>query len=346
MVVGPDGAPTLPWLAQPLAAAVAMAHSHALLVHGAVGAGSFELALAIGQAWLCEGARPGGGPCGRCGACRQLQAHAHPDLMLLLPEELRQTLGLQVADGDADTGEGRSRRKASRQIRIDEVRGALDWVATTSARGRAKVVVVHPAEALNPQSANALLKALEEPPRGVRWVLTAERPARLLPTVRSRCQQLRLGVPDACAAAEWLRGQGLPGSEVLMAACSQLPLDARGLAAAGVDAARWSSLAASVLAGDAQALSGWPLARVVDTLQKLCHDGLSLAAGARPRFFPPASLPQPASLLALARWSRELARSAARVEHPWNEALFVDALVLRAGSAWRGEAVPLATLDP
>ena len=99
MVVGEDGALPLPWLAEPLAAALdgARGHrGHALLVHGDEGSGSLALALTLAQAWLCEGAveseSPRGAgpcPCGRCGSCRLVQSHVHPDLVVLLPETLR-----------------------------------------------------------------------------------------------------------------------------------------------------------------------------------------------------------------------------------------------------------------
>lgn len=332
-------AAALPWLAPTLARALAMPHAHALLLHGAEGDGLFECATALVRAWLCE-ATDGPRPCGHCGACRLLDGGLHPDLHLLLPEALRQQLGLQAADaGESGEAEGgaKAKRKPSRQIRIDEVRAAIDWVATTSSRGRAKVVLVHPAEAMNLQSANALLKTLEEPPRGARLLLTATEPALLLPTVRSRCQVVRLAPPDAATARDWLLAQGLTQPDVLLAACSQRPLDALAMAAAGIDAARWAALPAAVLGRQATALAGWTVPRIVDTLQKICHDGLAMATGGTPRFFPPPALPRPVSAAALAAWSRDLARLARQAEHPWNEGLLLDALLVRAAAAWRGE---------
>lgn len=328
----------LPWLAPTLARAQAMPHAHALLLQGAEGDGLFECATTLVRAWLCEAAS-GPRPCGQCGACRLLDSGLHPDLHLLLPEALRQQLGLQAAEsegGEAEGG-GKAKRKPSRQIRIDEVRAAIDWVATTSSRGRAKVVLVHPAEAMNLQSANALLKTLEEPPRGARLLLTAAEPALLLPTVRSRCQVVRLAPPDAATARDWLQAQGLAQPDVLLAACSQRPLDALAMAAAGIDAARWTALPAAVLGRQAAPLAGWTVPRVVDTLQKLCHDGLAMATGGVPRFFPPQALPRPGSAAALAAWSRDLSRLARQAEHPWSEGLMLDALLARAAAAWRGE---------
>jgi DNA polymerase-3 subunit delta' len=329
----------LPWLAPAIERALAMPKAHALLLHGAPGDGLYECAQAITHAWLCEAGAGEPRPCGHCGACRLLAGGMHPDLHRLLPEELRLQLGVQAAEaGEGAEGEGgtKGKRKPSRQIRIDEVRAAIDWVMTTSSRGRAKVVLVHPAETMNVQSANALLKTLEEPPRGARLLLTAAEPAQLLPTVRSRCQVVRLAPPPAHVARGWLQDQGLAQPDVLLAACSQRPLDALAMAAAGIDAARWAALPAAVLERQAAVFAGWTVSRVIDTLLKLCHDGLSLAAGGPPRFFPLQALQRPASAPALAAWSRELARQARHADHPWNEGLLIDALLARASAAWAG----------
>ena len=338
----------LPWLQPVVDQALGMPHAHAMLLHGAAGDGLFEAALAIAQVWLCESTSAVGSPsgaCHQCGACRLFSAGLHPDLHRLLPEELRLQLGLQGgADEGGDLDTGKARRKPSRQIRIDEVRAAIDWVVTTSSRGRAKVVLVHPAEAMNVQSANALLKTLEEPPRGARLLLTASEPAHLLPTVRSRCQVVRLRPPDPTQARAWLAAHGLHQPDVLLAACSNRPLDARAMAEAGIDAQRWSAVPAAVLGRQSAAFAGWGLARLLDALQKLCHDGLAVAAGAPGRFFPVEVLSKPASSVALAAWSRSLSQTARRIDHPWNEGLLVDALLLQAQAAWSGQTGPSDTL--
>lgn len=348
-----DPTPSMPWLVSVVDQALAMQRAHALLLHGAAGDGLFAGARSIAQAWLCDavatGSRLG---CGQCGACRQFTHNLHPDLHALVPESLRQQLGLQAGAGEAGDGQdddaadsnGRARRKPSRQIRVNDIRAAIDWVVTSSSRGRAKVVLIHPAETMNVQSANALLKTLEEPPRGVRLLLTASQPEQLLPTVRSRCQVLRLRPPSAAEARAWLQGQGLTQPEVLLAACSNRPLDALAMAADGVDATRWAALPVAALARQAHAFTGWSLARLLDALQKLCHDGLALTMGAAPRFFPLQSLPKPVSTAALATWSKDLAALARRIDHPWNEGLLVDALLLQAQAAWAGLAKPSDTL--
>jgi DNA polymerase-3 subunit delta' len=139
---------------------------------------------------------------------------------------------------------------------------------------------------------------------------------------------------------DWLRAQGLAEPATLLAACSGRPLDARDLAAAGLDAARWQALPAAVLQRQPGALGSLPLPTLIDVLQKICHDGLILAAGASPRFFPEAALAAPAASEALALWSRELARIARHADHPWHEGLLVDSLLARTASAWQGRFDP------
>ncbi|MBK6787892.1 MAG: DNA polymerase III subunit delta' [Rubrivivax sp.] len=326
MVVDAGGTLPLPWLADPLAAALATHRGHALLVHGAPGVGALSFALVLAQAWLCEGEGGGARPCGCCGSCRLVQSRVHPDLLVLLPETLRRAHDWPLA-GDREEDDGK--RKPSRQIRIDEVRALIDWATRTSARGRGKVAVLHPAEALNLQSANALLKTLEEPPAGTRLVLTAGDPALLLPTVRSRCQRLPLPAPPAGAAAAWLAAQGLARPEVLLAACSGRPLDALALAQAGIDAAVWSALPAAVARGESGVLAGWPVPQAVDALQKLCHDAMARASGAPAVYFPTERVPAEGAWPALTGWSQELARIARHEDHPWQEALMIDALVIQ-----------------
>ena len=341
MVVGPDGALPLPWLARPLVSALATQRSHALLVLGSEGVGVLPFALTLAQAWLCEAAQRKAGPCGRCGSCRLVQSHLHPDLQVLMPERLRREHDWLRVDDKADADD--NKRKPSKQIRIDEVRSVIDWVYKTNARGQGKVVLMHPAEALNPQAANALLKTLEEPPAGTRILLTCADPALLLPTVRSRCQKLPLAAPAAAEATAWLTARGVAQPEVLLAACGGRPLDAWAMAQAGVQAEHWRALPAAVAQGQAGALAGWPLPRVLDALLKLCHDAMATATGAPAHYFPAGSVSAGASLQSLAAWAQELRRVAQHDDHPWNEALMLDALLAAGARALRrSTATPVA----
>jgi DNA polymerase-3 subunit delta' len=318
----------LPWHGAPLQQALRQ-RAHALLVHGQSGLGQLEFGLAFARASLCE-AEAAERPCGRCAGCRLMETRAHPDFHLLVPEALRVALGWIDA---AEDGDGSKARKPSREIRVEAVRDAIAWAQNTPSRGRGKLVLIHPAQAMNAVTANALLKTLEEPPASLRLVLTATDPELLLPTIRSRCQRLRLPAPDRAQALAWLQGQGIEGAEVLLTAADGRPLDVVELVRDGFDAGRWAALPRSIARGDAAALAGLPLPRVVETLHKLCHDAMARAAGGTPRYFDASVLPPTGPLPPLAAWSRSLAALARNEEHPWNAGLLMDALVIEAQRA-------------
>lgn len=328
------GQPPLPWLGTPLAQALALTSSHALLLVGPAGAGQLELAGVLAQTWLCEqpaGALPGRLACGHCASCHLVQQRAHPDLLLLVPDALRASLGWLSED---EAKPSKSEAKPSKDLRVQQVRAAIAWGQQTSGRGRGKVLVLHPADALNGPAANALLKTLEEPPGQLRILLTSADAERLLPTVRSRCQRVALPLPDGAQAAEWLAQRGLAAPEAALAMAGGSPLDALAWAAEGLDAELLAQLPRRVAAGEPAVLQGRPIPRVVDLLVKLCHDAMVQAAGGTPRFYPPDSVPAGADLAALGRWHQALLRTARHDEHPWNAGLLIESLVAQAHAVW------------
>ncbi|HEY1090130.1 MAG TPA: DNA polymerase III subunit delta', partial [Burkholderiaceae bacterium] len=197
---------SLPWLNSALAQGLAL-RSHALLVQGPEGVGQYELGTALARGWLCEKSDGRSPACGECPSCRLMAAGTHPDFQLLVPEALRESLGLSSDEAEGEPKA--SKAKPSREIKVDAVRAMLSFAQGSSARGRAKVVLIYPAEALNTVAANALLKTLEEPAGLLRFVLASAAPQDLLPTIRSRCQPLDLGLPDAATCLAWLAEQGV-----------------------------------------------------------------------------------------------------------------------------------------
>jgi DNA polymerase-3 subunit delta' len=321
----------LPWLQAPLAEALRQQRAHAILVHGPSGVGQFDFGLALAQAWLCEAVTPQGA-CGHCTGCHWMASRTHPDFRLLMPDAVREALGW---GGEAAAeSESKTKAKPSREIKVETVREAIAWSHSTASRGRGKVVLIHPAQAMNAVAANALLKTLEEPPAGVRLLLCCAEPEALLPTIRSRCQRWRLDLPSRADSLQWLQAQGVADAAVLLAASSGRPLDAAALAADGVQAAQWRALPVAVRRGDARPLAGWPVPRVVDALQKLCHDAMAVCVGAEPRYFPADALSGNADLQQLAAWSKTLSRAARHDEHPWNAPLLAESLVLDGAKAW------------
>lgn len=339
-VADPADPISLPWLEEPLRQALALTQSHALLVHGAPGVGQLEFALTLVQAWLCEG-EPA--PCGRCASCRLVRSRSHPDLRLVVPDQLALALDWVALEDLRLKGEA----KPSKDIRVEQVRQAIDWSHATAGRGRGKALLLHPGEAMNQAAASALLKTLEEPAGDLRIVVTAEDPERLLPTVRSRCQRLLLRAPDRDTAMAWLRGQGVKLSQddvhALLRLAAGSPLLVVELAHEGWDAALCAALPAKVADGSAApVLAGRPLPRVIDLLLKLAHDAAAVAVGGEPRYFSPGSVPSRADLARLTGWQRSLMRAARHDEHPWNAGLLVEALVTEGAQVWprAGSAAP------
>lgn len=337
-----------PWLDGPLAQALGATRGHALLLHGPQGIGQFELALAIASSWLCEtepAARPSARACGHCAACRMLAARTHPDLLVLVPEALQPSLGWTRSD-EVDDGEGgKAKAKPSKEIKVEAVRTAVGFAQQTASRGGAKVMLVHPADRMNATSANALLKTLEEPPGAARFVLTTSAPQRLLPTVRSRCQVQRVPLPPTEAAVAWLTAREVQQPALLLAAAGGAPFDVLERLALGVDAACWQRLPREVLAGQPATLAAWPLPLAIDALQKLCHDALSVAVGAAPRYFPADAVPKGATVSRLSDCAGHLRAAARRAEHPWNGGLAVESLVQSVRYAMQGPASPRAARD-
>lgn len=326
----------LPWLEAPLADALARARSHALLVQGPAGVGQLELAVKLAQSWLCEAAAPGTPACGHCAGCKLFASGTHPDFQLLLPEALeapaREALGLPYEEPDAKAGKA----KPSREIKVEAVRQLLSFAQATSARGRAKVAVIFPAEALNGVAANALLKTLEEPSGLLRFALATHDSAALLSTIRSRCQPLPLALPERGAALAWLAAQGVDGAEGLLAATGGRPQQALEWFNAGLTDAAWQALPKRVARGEVAAFADWGPPRIIDALQRLCHDLLRRSHGQPGQFFAAASLPSPRRAGPLLAWETELRRAARHAEHPLNAGLWTEALVAQAQAAMAG----------
>jgi DNA polymerase III subunit delta' len=186
--------------------------AQALLLAGPRGVGKGELALAWAQALLCEAPQADGGACGACPACHWFGMGTHPDFRLITLQE--------------KTGKEGETRMAT-AIEVEQAREAVDFVQLSTYRAGFRVVIVNPADSLNLAAANALLKVLEEPPLNTVFVLVSDQPRRLLPTIRSRCTRIDIGLPPVDQAAQWLAGQGVDDALSLLALSGGTPLDAQ-----------------------------------------------------------------------------------------------------------------------
>jgi DNA polymerase-3 subunit delta' len=324
-----------PWLEDVLVRAMT-SRAHALLLHAPGPLGQFELGMAIARSMLCEAPEGAGRACGRCTACHLFGLRSHPDVLVLIPDALREHLGWL----DEEPAQAKAKTtKPSREIKVDAVREAIEWAQRSTLRGRAKMLLIHPAEAMNEIAANALLKTLEEPPGRLCLLLTASEPDALLPTVRSRCQRVPIEAPPAAQAAAWLERQGVAQAPVLLAAAGGLPHAALAMQEEGLSAATWLQVPATVRSGQGGALAGLSVARVIDAMQRLCHDLMCLISGSAPRFFDahalaPARKPELPAMAALVAWERALHEAARHDEHPWHAPLRVEALLAQGAALW------------
>src|SRR3954471_11249416 len=213
---------------------------HALLLHGPRGVGKLALAETMAQLLLCEHADLKARPCGKCDACRWYLAGNHPDFRRLEPEaiaKLPPSMDEEEGTGKESEPPAKRTKQPSLFITVDQIRELAGFLNLQSHRGGVRIALIHPAEDLYlPNAANALLKSLEEPPAGAIFILVSHRPARLLPTVRSRCVAIPVPIPSREAALSWLSSQSIQNAEKWLAFAGGAPLQAVDYAA---DAASW-----------------------------------------------------------------------------------------------------------
>jgi DNA polymerase-3 subunit delta' len=165
---------------------------HSLLLCGTKGMGKAIFARQLAEFLLCEHPRIHNDIpkiCGYCKPCLLLKAHTHPDLFRVEPAE-----------------EGK-------QIAIDQIRQLIEFCTLTANYGRHQIIILNPAEAMNQNAANSLLKLLEEPPKSTMLLLISHRPSALLATIRSRCQRFDFSRPDKTVAHDWLT-QKIPNPQL------------------------------------------------------------------------------------------------------------------------------------
>jgi DNA polymerase-3 subunit delta' len=199
---------------------------NAILIHGQSGIGKFAFAVELAKALLCESTTPSGKPCNQCDGCHWFNTGNHPDFTALVPETHRKLLPQADYESDEPTKKSRntkdddsesSEKKEKKNISIEETRSAIEGLSIGSHRGGNRVILIYPLEMLRSDSANTLLKSLEEPPNKTIFILLADRVDRVLPTIRSRCRLLTAPRPDRSAGLAWLKSQLSDSPEIKVA---------------------------------------------------------------------------------------------------------------------------------
>jgi DNA polymerase-3 subunit delta' len=246
--------------------------AHAYVFEGPPGVGKRSAALGLAMALDCPVA-PGAG-CGACEVCRRIEAGLHPDVPSFGP-----------------SGPGG-------QVVIEDIRAILALARTRPHEAPARIIVVDDADTMNPNSANGLLKTLEEPLAGNHLVLCTAAPDRLLPTVRSRAQRIRFRALSPAALAALARARGLPEARAEIAVALADGSAARMLEAAAAESAEGGLAEAlgelrrtvatpgagqlfdtvAALTGEKESKADLP--RLVALLGGLYRDAIAVAAGA------------------------------------------------------------------
>lgn len=300
---------------------------HGLLFKGSKGIGKLNFAMDFAQSLLCQRPDESGFACGECPSCHWFDQGSHPDFRLLQPESLS-------LDGE----ETESGKKPSKQISVDQIRGLADFFGMTAHQGGRRAVVIHPAEAMNTNAANALLKSLEEPPQGMLLILVSHKPQQLLPTILSRCLSFALSAPDAASAIDWLKSQGVKNPAGALAASGFSPLLAVDLDNQLGSEERDKLLRAvrqpatlDVFAL-AEALQKTEQVLVVQWLQQWSCDLNSMKLAGRLRYHPGEEaairkLVEPVAPLNLARLQKYLQTAKRESQHTLNPKLFLESLL-------------------
>ncbi|MBL10577.1 MAG: hypothetical protein CL402_08725 [Acidiferrobacteraceae bacterium] len=180
----------------------------ALLINGAQGVGKFELANAFARKLLCQAAKEDQ-DCVVCSSCHLFMAGTHPDYHLITNEHSMLDNShnfIQAASRyQLSTEKERSKRKiAKRIISVEQIRDLIGNLSVSAHYGAAKVVIIHPAEELNINASNALLKTLEEPTLNTYFFILIKEAYLLPATIRSRCVKLSIPLPNEEISLDWL----------------------------------------------------------------------------------------------------------------------------------------------
>jgi DNA polymerase III subunit delta' len=310
---------------------------HAVLLQGRAGLGKYGLAQAFAKLLLCEQRDANADvACGQCPSCHWFEQGSHPDVHILQPNALD-----EVDDSAPE-------RKKSEWISVEQVRQAIAFLQLSSHRNGLRVVLLNPAEAMNAAAANALLKTLEEPPENSLLILVSHQPSRLLPTILSRCHQLRVNLPDTGQALAWLEQQGVADAQLCLGLAAGSPLLATAFADDDYQTRRRALLTDLQAAAQTPALAMAEryaklavadYSQLLQWLQQWVHDLQSMKLAGRVYYHQDFSeqlrnLSMHVKLTPLLKLQQRLQRARAVVAHPLNIQMVMEDILLEYASVF------------
>ncbi len=185
---------------------------HAIIFHEDDGGGAFPLCIAFLQYLYCA-SRHGGDSCGVCPSCNKIGKLIHPDVHFVFPtaasaiseqymEQFRALVSSNPRFAEADLMSAIGIEGKNSLIAVSEAKHLLESLSLSALEGGYRSVVIYLPERMNPDAANRLLKMIEEPPLGTEFLFITHQTEKVLPTIASRCQHIRV------------RPSGESGSEV------------------------------------------------------------------------------------------------------------------------------------
>lgn len=311
---------------------------HALLLYGSQGIGKVEFARALAQSLLCE-STAGDVACGACPACGWFGQGNHPDFRELKPDVLSTDEGDTDAPLDVDAKE----KKKSKLITVDQIRGLANFMTLSTHRDGFRILLIHPAETLNANAANSILKTLEEPPPRTLILLVTDQIGRLLATIKSRCQRVLVPAPDEAVALAWLKTQGVAEAELALGQAGGAPLAALAFADAQYQSERKAFVQALIAAdadhlATAQTFEKSELDNVMTWLQTWVGDMVLSRLTGEVRYHRDqktaiARLATKINLPALFRYESQLRQARRTIHHPLNTRLLLEQLLISYSNA-------------
>ncbi|MFZ1546681.1 MAG: DNA polymerase III subunit delta' [Candidatus Nitrotoga sp.] len=327
---------------------------HAILLKGPPGIGKLDFAMNIARSLLCKQSQGIELACQGCTSCHWFEQGTHPDFRLLLSGaqsiEMQESSATQtsltlknwtkrIAEEVLDEQQKKG-KKPSQEISVHQVRSLTNFTNLSTHQGGYRVVLIHPAEAMNTNAANALLKTLEEPPERMLIILVSHKPQQLLPTIVSRCLALAAPMPSLEASTTWLQQQQYANPLAMLARASFAPLLAARLAEEAIGEVEYNLFLNEIrqpakfdVFALAEQLQRTEPFHVIQWLQQWCYDLGSAMLTGNVRYHPDLIdsikyLSNNIAIFNLLRYQNELIIAKREALHPLNPKLLFESILL------------------